>query len=263
MAMRVAWLKDLRLKDLAEVGGKNASLGEMIGALGAAGNDPRLLLALAEAELLCGNAREARKLARTALQRQPRDDGAFDVLASATVAIGDEALLRERLAVHLRTHEVLILSGGVSMGRFDFVPKVLAELGVQCLLHGIAQRPGKPMWFGTGEAGRAVFALPGNPVSTLVCLSRYVLPALYAAMRSTREASERIALAEALEWQPALTGFMPVAVSHDAWGRPWATPRPTNGSGDFAALAQTDGFVELPPGPASFNKGFVTRLYRW
>lgn len=175
----------------------------------------------------------------------------------------DEALLRERLAVHLRTHEVLILSGGVSMGRFDFVPKVLAELGVQCLLHGIAQRPGRPMWFGTSEAGRAVFALPGNPVSTLVCLSRYVLPALYAAMRSTREPSERIALAAALEWPLPLTGFMPVAVSHDGWGRPWATPRPTNGSGDFAALAQTDGFVELPPGPAGFNKGFVTRLYRW
>jgi molybdopterin molybdotransferase len=171
--------------------------------------------------------------------------------------------LHERLNFHLRTHEVLILSGGVSMGKFDLVPQVLTELGVHCQLHGIAQRPGRPMWFGTTTSGRAVFALPGNPVSTLVCLSRYVLPALYAAMGQTLDTSERIALHEAIEWQPALTGFMPVAVHHDDWGRPWATPRPTNGSGDFGALALTQGFVELPPGPASFKKGFVTRLYRW
>ena len=175
----------------------------------------------------------------------------------------DEAILRERLSRHLRTHEVLVLSGGVSMGKFDLVPKTLEALGVHCLLHGIAQRPGRPMWFGTTGEGRAVFALPGNPVSTLVCLSRYVLPALYAAMGVRTESFERIALATTLEWTPALTGFMPVQVSHDDWGRPWATPRPTNGSGDFTALAMTDGFVELPPGPASLKKGFLTRLYRW
>jgi len=176
----------------------------------------------------------------------------------------DDALeLRERLGFHLRTHEVIILSGGVSMGKFDLVPQVLEELGVQCLLHGIAQRPGKPMWFGTSTDGHAVFALPGNPVSTLVCLARYVLPALYVAMGRETARPERLALAEPLEWTAALTGFMPVAVSYDDWGRPWAEPRPTNGSGDFSALAGTDGFIELPPGPASFKKGFVTRLYRW
>jgi molybdopterin molybdotransferase len=175
----------------------------------------------------------------------------------------DAAALHERLGRHLRTHEVLVLSGGVSMGKFDLVPKALAALGVQCLLHGVAQRPGRPMWFGTTPEGRAVFALPGNPVSTLVCLSRYVLPALFAAMGVRSESSERIALATPLEWAPSLTGFMPVKVNHDDWGRPWATPCPTNGSGDFTALAHTDGFVELPVGPASLPKGFLTRLYRW
>ena len=175
----------------------------------------------------------------------------------------DAALLRERLSRHLRTHEVLIMSGGVSMGKFDLVPQTLEELGVQRILHGVAQRPGRPMWFGTTHEGRAVFALPGNPVSTLVCLSRYVLPALFTAMGVRAEGSERIALATPLEWVPALTGFMPVKVTHDDWGRPWATPCPTNGSGDFTALALTDGFVELPPGPTSLSKGFLTRLYRW
>lgn len=175
----------------------------------------------------------------------------------------DAQRLRERLRLHLNTHEVLILSGGVSMGRFDLVPQVLEEIGVRCVLHGISQRPGKPMWFGTSSEGRSVFALPGNPVSTLVCLVRYVLPALYAAMGVPWAERERVALAAPIQWAPSLTGFMPVRVSHDDWARPWATPCPTNGSGDFAALALTDGFVELPPGPADFAKGYVTRLYRW
>jgi molybdopterin molybdotransferase len=175
----------------------------------------------------------------------------------------DARLLRERLRLHMDTHEVLILSGGVSMGRFDLVPGVLADLGVQCVLHGVAQRPGKPMWFGTSTEGHAVFALPGNPVSTLVCVIRYVVPALYGAMGMPPKHIERVALASALAWQPSLTGFMPVRLSHDDWARLWAVPCPTHNSGDFSALALTDGFVELPPGPAELAKGHVARLFRW
>ena len=175
----------------------------------------------------------------------------------------DEGLLHERLALHLTTHEVLILSGGVSMGRFDLVPKVLAQLGVQQIFHNIAQRPGKPMWFGIGPQGQSVFGLPGNPVSTLVCLIRYVIPAIAEAMGTRRAAPERLALAAPVTFQPPLTYFLPVSIEHDDWGRPWATPRPPNGSGDFLSLAGTDGFVELPPGPNTYPKGFVTSLYRW
>ena len=102
--------------------------------------------------------------------------------------------LTERLGFHLRTHDVLILSGGVSMGKLDLVPKVLEKLGVSLVFHHIAQRPGKPMWFGVSQSGPAVFALPGNPVSTLVCLARYVLPALRAAMGQAPDEPPRIAL---------------------------------------------------------------------
>ncbi len=98
----------------------------------------------------------------------------------------DEEQLRERLSLHLTTHEVVILSGGVSMGRFDLVPKVLTQLGVQQVFHNVAQRPGKPMWFGIGPQGQSVFGLPGNPVSTLVCLIRYVIPAIAEAMGTRR-----------------------------------------------------------------------------
>jgi molybdopterin molybdotransferase len=175
----------------------------------------------------------------------------------------DEVLMRERLALHLTTHEVVVLSGGVSMGKFDLVPKVLQQLGVQQVFHKIAQRPGKPMWFGIGPQGQAVFGLPGNPVSTLVCLIRYVIPAIAEAMGTRRAPPERLALSVPVTFQPALAYFLPVAIEHDDWGRPWANPRRPNGSGDFLSLTGTDGFVELPPGPNTYPKGFVTTVYRW
>jgi molybdopterin molybdotransferase len=175
----------------------------------------------------------------------------------------DEQELHERLALHLTTHEVVVLSGGVSMGKFDLVPKVLQRLGVQEVFHKIAQRPGRPMWFGVGPQGQAVFGLPGNPVSTLVCLIRYVIPAIAEAMGTKRAPPERLALAAPVTFQHALTYFLPVAIEHDDWGRPWANPRPPNGSGDFLSLAGTDGFVELPPGPNTYAKGFVATVFRW
>ena len=177
--------------------------------------------------------------------------------------LDDTSELKQRLKLHLDTHDVVILSGGVSMGKFDLVPRALHELGVQEIFHKIAQRPGKPLWFGVAPSGAAVFGLPGNPVSTLVCVARYVVPALFAAMGQARSPIERIALGAPVTVNPALAYFMPVKVEIDDWGRAWANPAPTNGSGDFTSLAGTDGFVELPPGPNTYAKGFVTRLYRW
>ena len=177
--------------------------------------------------------------------------------------LDDEEILRERLALHLTTHEVVILSGGVSMGKFDLVPKVLVQLGVQEVFHNVAQRPGRPMWFGIGPQGQSVFGLPGNPVSTLVCLIRYVIPAIAEAMGTSRLPPERLALASPVTFQPPLAYFLPVAIEHDEGGRPWVHPRPPNGSGDFLSLAGSDGFVELPPGPNTYPKGFVSNVYRW
>ena len=177
--------------------------------------------------------------------------------------LDDAGELKQRLKFHLETHDVLILSGGVSMGKLDFVPQVLAELGVQTVFHRVAQRPGKPMWFGVAPSGATVFALPGNPVSTFVCLVRYVLPALFAAMGQDPAPPEKMALGAEVTISVSLTSFMPVRIEVDDWGRAWAMPRPTNGSGDFTSLAGTDGFVELPPGPNKYPKGFVTRLHRW
>lgn len=177
--------------------------------------------------------------------------------------VDDAAELKRRLRFHLETHDVLVLSGGVSMGKLDLVPQALEELGVRCIFHKVAQRPGKPLWFGIGSSGAAVLALPGNPVSTAVCVSRYVLPALAASQGQSAAPPERMALGAAVTIEPPLTFFLPIRIEIDDWGRSWAMPAPTHGSGDFTALAGTDGFVELPPGPNTYPKGFVTRMHRW
>lgn len=175
----------------------------------------------------------------------------------------DLAVLRTQLRAQLDAHDVFILSGGVSMGQFDYVPQVLAELGIAVVFHKIAQRPGKPMWYGVGAGGKTVYALPGNPVSTLMCLVRYVLPGLEAAMGATPAPVEAITLAEDFAVKPAVTLFLPVRLRPDEAGRASGEPRPTQGSGDFTSLAGTDGFVELPPGPQVVPKGTVVPFYRW
>lgn len=174
----------------------------------------------------------------------------------------EEAVMRDRLEKILGSSDVLILSGGVSKGKFDFVPKVLKALGVEEVFYQVAQRPGRPMWFGVGPGGQLVFGLPGNPVSTLVCLARYVLPALHASMLWQAPARERVAIAEALDGRK-MTYFMPVTLRPEAATLGLASPRAPHGSGDFLALAGTDGFVELPPQPEGYAAGFTADFYRW
>lgn len=207
------------------------------------------------------------------LAHQVRRSNAYAIAAAlrlhgyqrvATEHIRDDARqLEARLKFHLETHDVLVLSGGVSMGRLDLVPQALDALGVRRVFHKVAQRPGKPLWFGMAPTGAAVLALPGNPVSTAVCVSRYVLPALGAAQGRLVAPPERIALGEAFSVSVALTFFLPVRLVTDTQGCCRAVPRPTQGSGDFTSLADTDGFVELPPGPNTYPAGFVAPLYRW
>jgi molybdopterin molybdotransferase len=171
--------------------------------------------------------------------------------------------LRPCIGQHLREADVLILSGGVSMGKADFVPQVLAELGVTEVFHKISQRPGKPMWFGTGPDGQAVFALPGNPVSTLVCCRQYVLPALFDASGRKPRKSEWAVLTENVTFKADLTFFMPVTLQSDVDGTLRARPVPTNTSGDFTALGGTDGYVELAREQSYFPQGSPVPLHRW
>ncbi len=175
----------------------------------------------------------------------------------------DAALMQRRIGELLDSNDVLVLSGGVSKGKFDFVPGALKALGVAEAFYQVAQRPGRPMWFGVGPAGQLVFGLPGNPVSTLICLVRYVLPALRAMMGQQAASQGPRAVMDAALGGRKLTYFMPVVLRPAPDAPALATARQPQGSGDFLALAGTDGFVELPPSPAGYPPGFIADFHRW
>lgn len=172
-------------------------------------------------------------------------------------------VLEERVAAHLDAADVLVLSGGVSMGKADYVPEVLGRLGVEIVFHKVRQRPGKPMWFGMAPGAKPVFALPGNPVSALVCCRQYVIPALDKASGLADPLPEFASLAGDVTFNPDLTCYQPVRLLSNAAGQVLAMPVRTNTSGDFAALSGTHGYVELASAQSLFPTGTPVRLFRW
>ena len=167
------------------------------------------------------------------------------------------------LAEILKERDVLVLTGGVSMGKRDFVPAVLEALGVRPVFHKVKQRPGKPLWFGLAPAGKPVFGLPGNPVSALVGFYRYVLPALEHMIGAEAGPREVARLDADVRFEPDLTLFMPAAAWFDDDGTMWASPRPVNTSGDVAGLAEVDGVVELERTRNVFPKGMAAVFHRF
>lgn len=178
--------------------------------------------------------------------------------------VGDDPdAIRECVLELHETCDWIVLSGGVSMGKYDYVPDVLEALGARVIFHKIRQRPGLPMWFGVSSAAKPLFALPGNPVSTLVCANRYLVPALRQGAGLAPKQPRRVRLAESLRFDPPLTWFVPVRIHADEQGQLTAAPALTNTSGDFAALVGTDGFIELPEGESEFEAGTVAPFFSW
>jgi len=163
----------------------------------------------------------------------------------------------------LERYPILILSGGVSKGKFDYLPDVLEKLNVTKIFHRITQRPGKPFWFGKANKDQMIFALPGNPVSALICLRRYVTPALKK-MELGKIPIQRFGiLKETITFKKDLTLFKPVKITYSNDGKTWATPVELNGSGDYFSLAESDGFLELPREKEKFLSGEAYPLYLW
>jgi molybdopterin molybdotransferase len=168
----------------------------------------------------------------------------------------DEAnILKLSLSKIKTEYDVIILSGGVSKGKFDYIPNVLEEIGVRKLFHLVSQRPGKPFWFGVSDDGKVVFALPGNPVSTYMCFYRYIEPWLWRSLGVQRKTSAAV-LAKDFTFHPKVTYFVQVKVENES-GRLMAYPDTGGGSGDFANLKNVDGFLELPLEKTTFRAGEV------
>ncbi len=188
---------------------------------------------------------------------------AQDALQADMLHIPDDLeITRKIIKESLKYYDVLLMSGGVSMGKFDYVPRVLEDLGISKLFHKVQQRPGKPFWFGKDERGVLVFAFPGNPVSTFLCLHRYFLPWFKQIPNSKFQIPNLYAVLDSdVTFNAPMQYFMQVRVDVNELGQLIATPDEGNGSGDFANLLDSDAFMELPIGKVNFKKGEVYRIW--
>ena len=175
------------------------------------------------------------------------------------IARDDEADITAKIREGL-TADILILSGGVSAGKRDLVPKALAAAGVQEVFHKVRFKPGKPLWFGQHAEG-LVFGLPGNPVSVLVCFEVFVSTALRA--RQGIAAPRPTLIAARLEH--AVPGAKDRVIYHPAqlnWSSEGPTVRRVDwfGSADLRALSAANALVEIPVGPPQHSPGDILNV---
>ena len=219
--------------------------------------------------LILSTGDELVEVAETPLAHQIRRSNVFTLVSllerikipSETTHITDnKAMLKQQVAGFLKAYDVLLFSGAVSKGKFDFLPEVFEELGVEKLFHQVAQRPGKPFYYGK-TATCSVFGFPGNPISTFVNCLVYFYPWYYQSVALPPK-KENAILAEDVEFKPNLTYFMQVKLSY-RFGHLIATPVQGNGSGDLASLATTDAFIQLPKEQSIFKAGEVYPIIKY
>ncbi len=166
------------------------------------------------------------------------------------------------------THDVLVLSGGVSAGQLDLVPSELAAAGVVEVFHKVDLKPGKPIWFGVLRGDDRppcyVFGLPGNPVSSLVCCELFVKTALRRLQGITPEQSPPLTatLTAAFRHRSDRPTFYPADLQPTATG--WtARMIPWQGSSDLRATVDANGMVSLPPGEKTYDAGTIVEGCLW
>lgn len=172
----------------------------------------------------------------------------------------DPEVIKKQLKNCLENYDVILLSGGISMGKFDHIPKALEDLGIEQLFYKVQQRPGKPFWFGKHPKGQLVFAFPGNPVATFMCVYRYFLPWLNASLGKELKPQLRAVLNGRVSFPHPLKYFLQVKLHQNEYCQLVATAVEGNGSGDFANLTDIDAFMELPSGRNEFKKGEIFKI---
>jgi molybdopterin molybdotransferase len=153
------------------------------------------------------------------------------------------------------TADLLLLTGGVSVGKYDFVEQVLADLGAEFYFQSVALRPGKPLVFGRA-AGKFFFGLPGNPISTFVTFALFVRPAIAVLGGAEFEAPLflRARLGKPLQQRSGLTAFLPALVESSSGESVVATVA-WQGSGDLVGVAAANCFIVVHPEQTSLAAG--------
>src|ERR1700722_1068612 len=254
--------EDIRLGDLAMSAGKTLSPSDlgMLASLNRSMIDvwrrPRVAIVATGDELVdvdqVPTGAQVVNSSAYALAGAIREAGATPVILK--VARDHPAEVRARLAEAL-AFDVVLSTGGVSVGQFDHVKVVMDELGLRQLFHGVAQKPGRPLKFGT-IGGRPIFGLPGNPVSTLVCFYLYVRPALLRMSGASATGLPRVTVRCAIEIRLAanLTEFVRVRLERRD-GEVYATPTGYQGSGVLSSLSRADALLIGPAAVSVLKAG--------
>jgi molybdopterin molybdotransferase len=161
--------------------------------------------------------------------------------------------LRAKISAGLAA-DALVLSGGVSAGKYDLVEPVLREFGAETVFDAVAIRPGKPVVFAVCQ-GKPVFGLPGNPVSTMVTFDLFVRPAMeiLSGAAPTPVPFLEAVLTERMQEKPGLTHFLPAALEFG--GHPRVTPLRWQGSGDIIAMSGANCLLVIPPDRETIDAG--------
>ncbi len=158
--------------------------------------------------------------------------------------------------------DVLVTTGGISMGDYDYLKDVFGRVGVEILFWKVAQKPGKPMTFGT-RGGKPIFALPGNPVSATLSFELYVRPALRKMVGHVRlfRPTVRAVLEEAIRKKPGRRNFIRGVVQRKEDGILYATTTGEQGSGILRSMSLANGIIVLPEEADGAEAGERVEVY--
>ncbi|MDF2454942.1 MAG: hypothetical protein K0R51_935 [Cytophagaceae bacterium] len=178
-------------------------------------------------------------------------------IACRKLVTDDKELLR-RVIQDVLTYDLVIFSGGVSMGEADFVPAVLADCGVQPLLHKVKLKPGKPLWFGKLPAGGVVFGLPGNPMSCQVCYKIFIEPFLRKCFDLPEALKLHLPLLVPKKKNAKLNQYFPCVIEGKG-----LRPVVINGSGDITSTLRSHGLALHPLEKEDLSEGDLVEFIFW
>lgn len=165
----------------------------------------------------------------------------------------------------LRSHDVVLVTGGVSVGRYDFVPEAIRALGGDVRFHGVAMKPAKPSLYATFGANRHVFGLPGNPLSALTAFHEFALPALRRLSGQPPglcRPSLSLPLAEAVQSKPGRRRYHLARLASTALGLS-AAPVSSHSSADLPSAGGADGVILIPSDRAQLAAGELVEFRPW
>ncbi|BDA78671.1 molybdopterin molybdenumtransferase MoeA [Leptospira kobayashii] len=206
---------------------------------------------------------------RTPLDWQIRDSNSYTISSilskykivpeSVKNIPDEESLLTEAISKGLES-DILILSGGVSMGSMDLVPSVLQKLGVELVFHKVGIKPGKPIWFGK-RGNTIVFGMPGNPFSVQICSRIFLEPFLRASMGQKQIPAMRLPILGARNKKGSLTEFFPVRL--ETKDKTYLSAVSFNGSGDIRAGLSSNGLAVHPADSEQIQDGDWIEFLPW